>query len=648
MRVLLIMPPMTQVNAPYPATSFLTGFLRGRGVDAVQADLAIELVDRLFSPSGLERVLAALQTPREARPGPETGFRSSKLYASAPAPRRRGTAVPPAVAFVRAHADRYRATIDPVMRFLRGRDPTLALRLTSRSFLPEGPRFAALEELGGAEETMAWAFGALGQQDQAKYLATLYLADLADAVRDGIDPRFELSRYAEKLAVSAPTFDPLHAALQQPPTLVDQMLEELTAETIRRHAPDLVALTTPFPGNVYAALRIAQAVRRIRPATRIAWGGGYPTTELRELKDPRVFDYVDYVCLDAGEMPLLGLLGIEKLNSTFTRDDGAVRFHPPVTPVPHASTGLPTYDGLPLDRYLSVFDLLNPMHRVWSDGRWNKLMVSYGCYWSQCTFCDTRLDYIERFSKAPAKLLVDRMEALIRETGQTGFHLVDEAAPPALLRALSEEILRRHLTVTWWGNIRFEKSFTRDLCALMAQAGCVAVSGGLEVADDRLLALIRKGVTVEQVARVTRDFTDCGIMVHAYLMYGYPTQTAQETVNSLEMVRQLFAAGCIQSGYWHRFALTAHSPIAADPAAFGIRLLPEPPVTFARNEIPFEDPVGTDHERLGVGLRKAIYNYMHGAGLDRPAHRWFPHRVPPATIAPGFIAGALRAKRGRA
>ncbi len=596
MRVLLIMPPMTQVNAPYPATAFLTGFLRSRGIDCVQADLAIELVLRLFSKSGLAPVELA------------------------------------------AH---YLTTIDPVIRFLQGKDPTLALRIVGRNFLPEGPRFAALDQM---DDPLAWAFGALGTQDQAKYLATLYLADVTDIIREHVDPHFELTRYAEKLAMSAPTFDALHASLQKPLTLVDKMLQDLAREWVDREKPDLVGITTPFPGNVYGAFRIAQAIRSANPNIKLVWGGGYPNTELRELKEPRVFDFFDCVTLDSGEQPLLQIATNGPLVRTFTRENGSVVFHndPSLPSLPHADTGTPTYDGLPLDKYLSVFDTLNPMHRIWSDGRWNKLMVAHGCYWSQCTFCDTRLDYIERFSKAPAKVLVDRMEAMIKETGQCGFHFVDEAAPPAMLKALSEEILKRGLTATWWGNIRFEKSYTRELCELMASAGCVAVSGGLEVAEDRLLKLIKKGVTVEQVAQVTKHFTDCGIMVHAYLMYGYPTQTELETVNSLEMVRQLFAANCIQSGFWHRFALTAHSPIAADPAAFGITLLPEPEVRFARNEIPFKDPVKADHDMLGEGLRKALFNFMHGVGLDQDVRSWFPRKVPKSTIAPHFIAKAIK------
>jgi hypothetical protein len=252
-----------------------------------------------------------------------------------------------------------------------------------------------------------------------------------------------------------------------------------------------------------------------------------------------------------------------------------------------------------------------------------------------------------------------RIRALISETGQTGFHLVDEAAPPAGMRALAKRLVDERLEITWWGNIRFEKTFTPELCALLARSGCVAVSGGLEVASDRLLELMKKGVTVAQVARVTRAFRDAGIMVHAYLMYGFPSETAQETVDALERVRQLFAAGCIQSAYWHRFSATAHSPIGLHPEQYGITLAPPPSIAFAHNDVAFHDPVGTDHDLLGAGLRKALYNYMHGTGLDADVRTWFePPRaagrrtrerrarrraavVPRTTVAPDLIARCL-------
>ena len=627
---------MTQLNTPYPATAYLTGFLRQHearlGLEVVQADAAIELFLRVFSRAGIQRVLGEL-TARAAETDEE---------------------MPDSIAHFLGNGDRYVDTIDAVVRFLQGRDPGFALRIIGRELLPEGPRFAAIDDGPGAndDDPLAWAFGALGLADRAKHLASLYIDDLADAVRDGIAPDFELSRYGEQLAASAPTFDPLRDALEGEPTLIDTMLDELAAELHARHTPDIVGLTAPFPGNIYGAFRIARAIKRLAPATRIALGGGYVNTELRELADPRVFDYVDFITLDDGEAPMLALLEHVRdpsrpLFRTFVREAGAVTLvtDASIRDVPFRDVGTPTYRGLPLERYLSLFEMLNPMHRLWSDGRWNKLTVAHGCYWKQCNFCDVTLDYIARYERAPADLLVDRIEAMIAETGQTGFHFVDEAAPPAALEALAQRLLDRKVMITWWGNVRFEKAFTPELTQLLARSGCVAISGGLEVASDRLLELMKKGVTVEQVARVTRAFTDAGVMVHAYLMYGFPTQTAQDTVDSLERVRQLFAEGCIQSAFWHRFTATAHSPIGRAPKLFGIKLRRAPKITFAKNDVLFDDPTGCDHDFFAPGLRKAIYNYMHGLGLDDDPRAWFGKargiKVPRPTVPPDLIRNAL-------
>ncbi|MDP9045746.1 MAG: radical SAM protein [Pseudomonadota bacterium] len=626
LRVLSLIPPMTQLNTPYPSTAYLTGFLHSRGIAATQEDLALGLVLELFSVRGLTEVGAAID------------------------------ALPSATPRVRRFRDafeRYAQTIEPTIAFLQGQDPTLCHRIASRAFLPEGPRFAPLDDYVDAAggDPLAWAFGALGAQDRARHLATLYLNDIADVLRDAVDPRFEFVRYAESLAQSQPTFDPLADALAAPPNLVDRTLRRLTLAAVERHAPSVVLVSVPFPGSVYAAFRIAQAIKSHDPAIVTVLGGGYVNTELRELKEPRVFDHFDFVTLDAGERPLSALLehlegrrGRQRLVRSFLRDadSGAVRWINWGEPdVPFADVGTPTWEGLPLQRYLSLLDMLNPMNRLWSDGRWNKLTVAHGCYWKKCSFCDVSLDYISRYEGASAQTLVDRIEAIVAETGQTGFHFVDEAAPPKALKALAAELQQRRLAISWWGNIRFEKSFTAELCLQLADSGCIAISGGLEVASDRLLELMKKGVSIDQVARVTKNFADAGILVHAYLMYGFPTQTAQDTVDALEYVRQLFEAGCIQSGFFHRFACTVHSPVGQDPAAYGVTLLPLPPVSFAQNDVGFVDPTGTDHDALGVGLKKALYNYMHGIGLEHDVRRWFDVQVPKTRVARRRIAQAL-------
>jgi hypothetical protein len=278
---------------------------------------------------------------------------------------------------------------------------------------------------------------------------------------------------------------------------------------------------------------------------------------------------------------------------------------------------------------------------MWSDGRWNKLTMAHGCYWGKCTFCDISLDYIKLYEPIAASLLVDRMEQMIKQTGQNGFHFVDEAAPPAMMRALALEIIRRKLIVSWWANVRFEKSFTRDLCLLLKRSGCIAISGGLEVAGDRLLALIQKGITVSQVAQVNKHFTEAGIMVHAYLMYGFPTQTEQETIDSLEMVRQMFAAGVLQSAFWHLFTMTVHSPVGMQPEKFNVKRESALVGAFANNDLVHIDETGADHEEFAFGLKKSLFNYMHGIGLEEPLSKWFEFKVPKTKVAPDYIQKAL-------
>jgi radical SAM superfamily enzyme YgiQ (UPF0313 family) len=626
-RALSLIPPMTQLNTPYPSTAYLTGFLRSRGVDAVQEDLALGLVLKLFSSAGLLSIRTCIENiPKRKRSHIVNAFHRE--------------------------FDRYHSTITPTIAFLQGRDPTLAHRICGRQLLPEGPRFKPIDfNLEGNDDPLAWAFGTLGAQDRARHLATLYLDDIADVLRDAVDPRFEFVRYAESLAQSQPTFEPLAEALATPLNLVDRTLRDLTLDALTRHTPNLVMLSVPFPGSVYAAFRIAQATKAHNPTIVTALGGGFVNTELRELSEPRVFDFFDYVILDDGERPILALL--EHLQGerpqsglvrTFVRttDKSAVQYINNGDPdVPYAEVGTPTWDGLPLNNYLSLLDMLNPMHRLWSDGRWNKLTVAHGCYWKKCSFCDVSLDYISRFDSLAAETLVERIETIIAETKQTGFHLVDEAAPPKALKALAVELKKRKLAISWWGNIRFEKSFTPALCQELADSGCIAISGGLEVASDRLLNLMKKGVSVEQVARVTRAFSDAGILVHAYLMYGFPTQTVQETVDALEYVRQLFQAGCIQSGFFHRFTCTVHSPVGKNPEQYGVTLLPLPTISFAKNDVRFIDPTGVDHDALGIALNKALYNYMHGIGLEADVRSWFTGRVPRTKVARGYIARAL-------
>lgn len=598
MNILLVSPPFSQLNTPYPATCYLKAYLKQCGIPSDQKDLGIIVLNRLLSKNGLTEMFNRCRTGR-----------------------------------IGALKNLYINTIDPVMNFLKGKDPTLARRIVTTDYLPRADRFDQTEE----EQ-----FGDMGTEDHARYLATLYINDISDYIRENIDPAFGFSRYSERLALSPASFDVIEDELVKEKSFITELIIDEWQKILSTQQYDYIGITIPFPGNLISTLLIAEETKRSQPNTKIIIGGGWVNTELRSLTETRLFNYVDYVILDDGEKPLELILKNEPLHRTYVLEDGNVVFknQKNISEKTLDKLPAPDYSGLDLSLYISLLDSLNPMHSLWNRGRWNKMTLAHGCYWKRCAFCDTTLPYIRDYDHSKASIVVDKMETIIKQTGETGFHFVDEAAPPVLLKEMSLEIIRRGLTVTWWTNIRFEKHFTAGLAELMAKSGCIGLSGGVEVASDRLLDLMDKGVTVDQVTRVTAALGSKGIMVHAYLMYGFPTETDKETIDALEIVRQLFSLNLIQSAYWHQFSLTAHSAVGHNPEQFKLKIQGPDFEGFARNDLDFSSKQ-PDPEKFSEGLKTSLYNFMRGNGLDLPLGTWFKFPIPKTSIKKHYLKKIL-------
>ncbi|MFW6365981.1 MAG: B12-binding domain-containing radical SAM protein, partial [Spirochaetota bacterium] len=519
--ILLCTPPFVQSNTPYPATMYVTGLLRKNGYTAHQCDLSIKTFRAVFSALFLERAF------------------------SEAAPHIAGT-------FFARHRRRYCDTVEDVIRFLRGKDPALAYRIVSRNFLPEGKRFTGIEKPKSPFDTA----------DYAKYLATLYIEDLYDFFRIYIDANFGLTRYAEKISASVKRFSVLDDHLKQKPSLIEQVTLDILDSLLEERPADALGVTIPFPGNLIPALRMCAHIRKKYPHMTTIAGGGYVSTELRQIESTDFFSLANYLVLDGGSNALMRILDGdvtpgEPVAGTIYCHDGRLVRGEEEPFVPDRRTSLfPDYDGIDPDEYVSLTDTVNPMMRLWNDGFWNKLTAAYGCYWSRCAFCDTSLDYIRTFAPLDTDALLERIRSVRKQTKQSGFHFTDEAAPPSALKKLALRLIRDGENISYWTNIRLEPAYSVGLCRLLAFSGCIAVSGGIEVASDRVLARMDKGVSVDDIIKCAFRFSQAGVMVHAYLMYAFPTETAAETVTALEIIRQLFAAGCIDSAYWHRFSLT--------------------------------------------------------------------------------------------
>ena len=180
--LLLITPPFTQLNTPYPATAYLKGFLNTKQVSSFQMDLGIEVILHIFSRSNLKQIF-------------DHAFENNKIKSSN-------------AQRIFALREDYINPIGDVIDFLQGANPSLAKQVCTENFLPQAKRFEQLDD-------MDWAFGSMGFQDKAKHLCTLFLEDLSDFIKECVDDNFGFSRYAEKLGRSANKFDELYDHLQE-------------------------------------------------------------------------------------------------------------------------------------------------------------------------------------------------------------------------------------------------------------------------------------------------------------------------------------------------------------------------------------------------------------------------------------------------
>jgi hypothetical protein len=638
MKALLVQPPFAQLNGPYPAVYYLEAFLRSLGIEALALDHSIELYRSIFSRSGLA-----------------PAFSSSRLILDeASQGQGRAAADPTAISQLErylSYEELYLEWIDGLVSFLCGGDPAFAHRLAQAAEMPRGQR---------AETFLAARGGRIALQE-ARGLATAILEDLGDLVSYALDPSFGTVRYGERIAASASFFAPLREALASSTLLhssygplLERAWEGLAA------APDLLLISVPFPGCLLAALACAASARRaFGKGLLILVGGGYVSTELRGLRDGGIFDFCDYLCFDAGYGSLASILEVhagaplERLYKTMYRDGAgslvAAGFEggdeaaaEPSTRRPIACDEgerlraaelealvslAPDYSGVDFGRYIQVADSDNPMHRLWSDSPWLKYGLAHGCYWRRCSFCDTSLEYVSLFAPADIQAILGAAELASSRTGLYGIHFVDEALPMASLLAFARGNRARALggrrPFHFWGNVRFDASWTEDRCEYLASAGLVAVSGGIEIATEGGLEMTDKGFDLAGLVRTLVSMKRAGLLVHAYLIYGFPGQSRKDIVESAEFCRQLFAAGLVDSAFWHRFVLTRHSRMYGDWLREGrsAGVAPLEPIDrawdFANNDLGF---VGEEaFDEFDGPLNAVLEAWMSGEGLDPPA-----------------------------
>ncbi|MBQ7158033.1 MAG: radical SAM protein [Treponema sp.] len=678
MNVLILQPPVMQLNTAYPSGAYLSAFFRSLGCNVLWRDLNIELFDAIFCRAGLERLFSlcaddalALAEKAEQSGDDATAF-NLRRYVS--------------------QRDLWCAWIERITAMLRGDERESAHRFAFGAHVPRGNRME--QYLANLNHDLT--------TDDARALASYALADLADFITVVFDKNFALVRYAESLTVSESSFSQIAAGADSPilREFYEPVLERLfQTEAVMRLTNDsftnerkfLVCVSVPFAGTFAAALCTGRFCKKhFGDKAFVSFGGGFINTELRDCDERALVSYCDALSYDRGYAGYRELVkrfnsdnhlnfssteSIYKLrlfltNGSYSQnsipaDLSAVQIVPPLEKDPEAeayekevtSTLIPDFSDIDFSRYPRLIDDTNPMHRLWSDGAWIKVYMAHGCYWHQCAFCDVTLDYVKGYCQTNVHKLYEGILSQCEQKKIYGIHFVDEAMPPALMIQFARENLAHGSPLTWWGNIRFEKQFTRDVADLLAAGGLIGVSGGLEIATGSGLDEIHKGTDLTSIVAACCAFKEAGILVHAYMIYGYWKETPQDLINSMETLRQFYANGLLDSSFWHKFVLTRHSRVYKEwqegkfPDLQPIDTTEKIPALkrgndkrenartvplFAKNGLHFAGEEKS--EKYGAGLEIALNEWMHGNHLNRPVQKWYNFPVPAPTVAKDFIA----------
>lgn len=671
LNTLIIQPPLVQLNTPYPSGAYLLDFfnslyeeknVKGR---VEWFDLSNSFFHKIFCKHGIAHIFNStfekalkLSSQYESQGDDNTAFHLRRFI---------------------SQKEFWINWIDEIIAIVCSSNS----KISGREFAHEFIRSAHVPR-GMRVENFLSNLNRDVSTDDAQILSSLALADLADYITMVYDQNFALIRYAEHLATSTAEFSETIEGLKAPS--LNDFYKPLLLEKIAsyKNEPTLYCISVPFPGCFESALFSADLIRKeCGDNAIIIFGGGYVNTELREISEKGIFDYCHILSYDKGYGSYIRLFdefinvacGIEdekqcfNLKEAFENIFDSRKFYnfsylkngSVIIPLEKENEEYkvlykkeheyirkitPDYSHIDFTKYPRLADDTNPMHRIWNDGAWLKAYIAHGCYWHRCAFCDTTLDYVKDYCLTDINSLYDSLCVQAEKTGVHGIHFVDEACPPVALQnfALKNMAVKssNKIPLTYWGNIRFEKTFDRDLADLLSAGGLTAVSAGIEIATGNGLSAVNKGTDMENIVNACCAFKEAGILIHSYMIFGFWSQSVQDLIDSMETLRQLFGAGLLDSAFWHKFTLTLHSTVYEEYKKGKypeLKILPQKKTQFAKNDLHFEGEEKS--EKFSAPLNAALELWMHGEKLSKPVESYFPFKMPKPSIAKDYIASLI-------
>ena len=402
--------------------------------------------------------------------------------------------------------------------------------------------------------------------------------------------------------------------------------DDVLIPRLRAGGYDVIGISVAYNWQLPFALWLLHLIRSALPGVFLIIGGTEVSDTWKYARDKsmffQVFADVDAAVVGEGETAYTAILeavGAGRLPAAHPN----VRLHPRYGPVrllparyePLADLPTPDFSNLPWDLYLS------PEPFVY-------YAPTRGCYWNKCTFCDYGLNG----DSPTSPWRQDTADRMIRDVTEISkqarfiYFSVDVLAPATILR-FAERAVAERLDIRWGAEIRLEKYWSDERCELLRRSGCVAVSVGFESGNQRILDLINKGTRPAQVKQTITAMTGAGIAVQMMGFTGFPTETAQEAMDSINFLadnREQWTFGGLGD-----FVLTSGAIVARQPDRFGVsNIRPFPGSDIAR-ALAYDEPISLQ-ARKEVAVAKAriggttYHRRPWLGGLDTP-HTYFYH-----------------------
>lgn len=523
MNISLLFPPSWHPSQPYLSIPCLSAFLEQSGVPVQeQRDLNIELLDRMLTKSfGLDihQQLVDLVKKLEKCVEGETGPGSKEHYAKAV-----------------ESLDRFPHLIDEVERAktsLRGQEFFEEERYRESLFVID-----------------RWL----------DVVSSLYFPTRMTVV----DNQLSYSIYSSRDIIKA-----IHDEAQNP--YLD-LYRRFFLPGITQNTPDFVGVSITATSQIIPGLTLCRLIKEQFPQVHVTVGGSIFTRLVDNLRRcDRLFEITDDFIVFEGETALLEMIhqlegrrDFSKVPNLIWRQNGKITVNQPFYSENLTEHPAPNYKGFPLDQYLAPYTVL-------------PVQFSRGCYYKDCAFCALTLDHQNFRQKDPVKV-VDELEALSKLHDTPYFFFTDECLALSPTKRLCKELIKRGLDLQWTAEFRFEKNLSRELLSSLREAGCQKIVFGLETYNARLMDFMVKGITQENVARICSDCVDLGIAVHCYVIVGFPTETEEE---SLETMNFIVNNTKLNTSYGFScqpclFDLEKEAPIMSDPGAYGVQRIMRP------------------------------------------------------------------------